>query len=399
MPVSAAKVVMISIFMIGGMLLAGIIMQPEASLQAWDVKESGFPANSSQEDRLAFLLQYAILAPSSHNSQPWKFNVSEDKISIYADETRWLSVADRDQRELYISLGCALENLVVAAEHFGYICNVTYFPGQQDLVAELRLKSSSQLPTDANSFLFPAITSRQTNRHPYEDRLISAADLNALYKAAANGSSPHQESLHWQSLPGQIQAPLPGAAVFLREDPATRDRFQQLSVQADRVQYSDADYKAELGHWLSLGGMGPTGLQAKAAQLAVLFLDMGPDQMAKDAQLINSTPYIGFVCTEKWDLNGMNDANQTESIGTKISALMAGRAFERFWLAATALGLSLHPMSQALEVQETKEQLSQLIMPTISGEMSQVQQTFRLGYAQAPGDHTPRRPMQDVLVS
>jgi nitroreductase len=78
---------------------------------------------------------------------------------------------------------------------------------------------------------------------------------------------------------------------------------------------------------------------------------------------------------------------------------MAGRAFERFWLAATALGLSLHPMSQALEVQETIEQLSQLIMPTISGEMSQVQQTFRLGYAQAPGDHTPRRPLQDVLVS
>ena len=105
MPVSAAKVVMISVFLIGGMLLAGVIMQPEASLLAWDVSHSDFPANSSQQDRLSFLLRYAILAPSSHNSQPWKFNVTKDEILVFADKSRWLQVADADQRELYLSLG------------------------------------------------------------------------------------------------------------------------------------------------------------------------------------------------------------------------------------------------------------------------------------------------------
>ena len=174
MGVSTAKVVVISAFLIMGMVLAGLIMQPEASLQAWDVKESSFPVNASSEEKLTFLLNYAVLAPSSHNSQPWKFNVSGDEISVFADKTRWLKVADADQRELHISLGCALENLIIAAEHFGYNCSVSYFPGQKDLVALVRMQAGS---TPRDSRLFYAITSRHTNRNPYQQSPISDADL------------------------------------------------------------------------------------------------------------------------------------------------------------------------------------------------------------------------------
>jgi len=374
MPVSATRVVIISIFLIGGMLLAEVIMQPEASLQAWDVRDSDLPANSS--DRPAFLIRYAILAPSSHNSQPWKFNVSEDRILVYADERRGLSIADPDRREMYISLGCALENLAIAAEHFGYSSNITYFSGPEDLVAEVELQSTDIPESDANSILFSAIRSRQTNRNPYQARSISDADLEALYSAAGHKSLTN--------------ASLPAAAVFLSNDSATIEGFRGLVVQADGIHYADADYKAELGHWLGQGGLGPTGLQAKAAQLALVFLDMGPDETAKDAELINSTPYIGFVCTER------RGENANPSYATRISAVIAGRAFERFWLAATALGLSLQPMSQPLEVEETKEKLSWLLP---SGNMSEVQQTFRLGYAASEGRHTPRRPLEEVLVA
>ncbi len=167
--------------------------------------------------------------------------------------------------------------------------------------------------------------------------------------------------------------------------------------------YSNADFKSELGHWLSLGSMGPTGLEAKAAQLAVVFLDMVPDQMKNDAELINSTPYIGFVCTENYSddilsQNEMENASERAlDLEFKVSALCAGRAFERFWLAATSMGLSLHPMSQALETAETKEELSRLL-PSQPGNISLVQQTFRLGYASSPGNHTPRRPLSDMLI-
>lgn len=358
MTASTTNVVVISIFLIFGMVLAGFIMQPEASQQAWNIKESDFPGNFSSEEKLAFLLNYAILAPSSHNSQPWKFNVTKDEILVFADKSRWLQVADADQRELYLSLGCALENLIVAADRFGYNCSVAYFPGQKDVVAKVALQPSANPTLDHR--LFSAILSRQTNRNAYEPRAIPQADLETIKRLSSDAD----------------------ASIFITSDSATKKSFLDHVVQANGIQYSDVNFKSELGHWLGQGVMGPTGIQAKMAQLAVIFLDMGPQQTEEDAMLINSTPYLVFISTAN------NDS---------ISSLKAGRVLERFWLAATALGISLHPMSQALEVQQTKANLTGLL-PAESG-MLQVQQTFRLGYAGPTKKHSPRRPLQEVLVT
>ena len=357
MAVSTTKVVVISIFLILGMVLAGVLMQPEASLDAWNIKESDFPANGSAEEKLTFLLNYAVLAPSSHNSQPWKFNVTNDRILVFADKSRRLQVADPDQRELYISLGCALENLIVAADHFGYNSTVAYFSGGEDLVAEVVLQQAANSSGDPR--LFSAILSRQTNRNPYEPRAISEIDLETIKSLSSDAD----------------------VSIFITSDPGVKKGFQDLVVQANGIQYSDAKFKSELGHWLGLGVMGPTGVQAKMAQLAVVFLDVGPEQSKKDAELINSTPYLGFLSTAK------NDS---------ISSLKAGRVLERFWLTASALGVSMHPMSQALEVGETKANLTKLL-PAESG-MMQVQQAFRLGYAKPGGAHSTRRPLQEVLM-
>jgi hypothetical protein len=357
MAVSTTKVVVISIFLILGMVLAGILMQPEASLQAWDVKESDFPVNDSRVEKLTFLLNYAILAPSSHNSQPWKFNVTNDSILVFADKTRWLQVADADQREIYISLGCALENLIVAADHFGYNSTIAYFPNEKDLVAKVVLEPA--INSSGDSRLFSAILSRQTNRNPYEPRSISQADLETILDLGSDAN----------------------VSIFVTDDSAIKESFRDLVVQANAIQYSDANFKSELGHWLGLGVMGPTGLQAKMAQLAVVFLDVGPEQTKKDAMLINSTPYIGFISTAN------NDS---------VSSVKAGRTLERFWLGATALGISLHPMSQVLEAAETKENLTGLLPG--SSEMRQVQQAFRLGYAKSTTEHSTRRSLQDVLI-
>ena len=72
------------------------------------------------------LLRYATLAASSHNTQPWRFELDGDRIRVFADTSRQLRVADPDRRELFLSVGCAVENLVVAAEHYGYATTVTY---------------------------------------------------------------------------------------------------------------------------------------------------------------------------------------------------------------------------------------------------------------------------------
>ena len=76
----------------------------------WEISESNFPLNGAESEKLKFLIRYAILAPSSHNTQPWLFRIREENtIEIYADPARQLKVADRDEREMHISIGCAAE--------------------------------------------------------------------------------------------------------------------------------------------------------------------------------------------------------------------------------------------------------------------------------------------------
>jgi hypothetical protein len=245
---------------------------------------------------------------------------------------------------------------MIAGEHFGYNCEVRYFPGEENLVAAVSFERGARQPSD--STLFDAITARKTNRHPYEPREIPGEDLQALSGFASD----------------------PEASVYLSNSSAAKREFLDIVTEADGILYSDINYKSELGRWLGLGVMGPTGLEAKLAQMAVVFLDVGPEETAKDMERINSTPYIGFICT------ATNDS---------VSALKAGRVFERFWLAATSMGISLHPMSQPLEVPQIKSELAGLLPK--DSDMRIVQQTFRLGYARAEAERSNRRPLEDSL--
>jgi hypothetical protein len=357
MGLSAGTAVVIAVFLLAGVLLAGLLFQPKASVDAWQVKESDFPINGNNDEKLKFLLNYAILAPSSHNTQPWKFNVSGNGIEVFSDKTRWLTVADADQREFYISIGCAMENLLIAAGHFGYISEVQYFPepNRTDLVAMVRLIPDGKLENEGSG-LFQAILERHTNRQPYENRTIPDSDLRLLNNTTEKG--------FWLNV---------------ASDPKIKSEFRDLEVLADKIQYDNIEYKSELGYWLGQGVMGPTGIQAKIAQFEVLFLDVGKDQTRKDSDLLNNTPELGFI---------------TSSENDRTSQVKAGQLLERIWLAATASNIRVQPMSQALEVLETKTELAKLV----PDKSIYLQQTFRLGYAPSETELTPRRPLKEVLV-
>ena len=357
MGLSACTAVVIAVFLLAGFLLAGLLFQPKASVDAWQVKENDFPVNSSNEEKLKFLLNYAVLAPSSQNTQPWKFNVSGNEIEVFSDKTRWLTVADADQREFYISIGSALENLLIAAGHFGYASDVQYFPepNKTELVASVRLIPDGKLE-NGDSGLFQAILARHTNRQPYENRTLSDSDLQLLNNVTNKGFG-----------------------LYLASDPDIKSKFRDLEVQADKSQYDNVEYKSELGYWLGQGMMGYTGIQAKIAQFSVLFLDVGKDQTKKDSDLLNSTLTLGFI---------------TSSENDRTRQVKAGQLFERVWLTATASNIRVQPMSQVLEVPQTKAELAKLV----PDKGIYLQQTFRLGYAPPETELTPRRPLKEVLV-
>lgn len=323
----------------------------------WQVSAGDFSANQSTEDKLRFLLRYAVLAPSSHNTQPWKFAVGDSEIRIRTDESRWLKVADSDRRELYISIGCALENLLVAAEHFGYGHGVERMPDPRDatLAAVVGLSENGNRSSCRPPSLFDAIPRRHTNHREYDSRDIPDDALRALEDACVED----------------------GLLLHLTDDIHVKRQVDDLIARADAIQFADPEWRHELGHWLGQGVFGTSWLMSKAGQLAVTYLNMSKQTARKDSELLMSAPVLGVISTEE---------------NEPADQVRVGQVFERLSLLATSLGIAVHPMSQILEIEEIREEVAKLIPA------SNVfpQHTFRLGYAEAEEEHTPRRPLEEV---
>ena len=109
------------------------------------------------------------------------------------------------------------------------------------------------------------------------------------------------------------------------------------------------------------------------------YLNMGTSTAKKDTELLMSAPVLGLICSQGND---------------RVSQIKVGQCFERIYLSAAILGISLQPMSQLLQVPEVKAALTTLV-PDAG---LYPQQPFRLGYADPEQTHTPRRPLEEVLI-
>ena len=199
--------------------------------EAWEVSESDYPVNGAMEERLKFLLRYAILAPSGPNSQPWRFAINDGSVSVFADLSRALPFVDPSNRTLYMSVGCAIANLTVAGAHFGFDSSVSYFPrGQEsDLVAEVQLlPEAGRRPADRQEDLFAQIQRRHTTKDRYENATIEPFILKEIEKSIN----------------------LPGLYLSYLNDKDARDRMADLVSRAHQIQLSKKEFRHNLGKWL-----------------------------------------------------------------------------------------------------------------------------------------------------
>jgi hypothetical protein len=322
----------------------------------WDVSAASFPHDDPPTKRFEFLLQYAVLAPSSHNSQPWRFSVDDGGVDVFVDTERWLRVADAEKRELYLSVGCALENLLVAAERFGFVHEVEYFPTDDEAYVARVVLSPGGSPSAHRGGLFDALTERSTNHRPYWGS-ISRRTLSDL------------------------EATVVDPDIWLRfvDDDGTKSTLGELVTRADRRQFENPDYRRELGEWLGNGALEPSWLKAKVSQLAVTHLDLGDSQAARDSVLVESAPVVVVL------------GSDGDSLGARVRV---GQTFERLALAATLAGLCVHPMSQVLELPDLRAEVSDLL--GVGGD-GVVQHLFRLGRADPERGRSPRRPLSAVV--
>ena len=91
------------------------------TLDLWNISGEDFPAIGTPVEQMEFVLNYAVLAPSNHNTQPWLFEIHGDAIHLFVDRSRALPMTDPEDREMLISCGAALLNLRVAMRHFGVL--------------------------------------------------------------------------------------------------------------------------------------------------------------------------------------------------------------------------------------------------------------------------------------
>ncbi|MDO8592513.1 MAG: hypothetical protein Q7R92_01905 [bacterium] len=153
--------------------------------QAWLVEAADFPKNGAFKEKVEFLLRYAILAPSAHNTQPWAFLVRESGVKVYIDKKRRLSHSDPEQRQTYESLGACIENLVIAAEHFGFSAAVEYALANIEEDSDKKLVANVNLAPSAGSRrqhddLFDAITKRHSAKLEYVSDKIPESLLSEL---------------------------------------------------------------------------------------------------------------------------------------------------------------------------------------------------------------------------
>ena len=253
------------------------------------VREDNFPATGSTADRLKFLLNYAVSAPSSYNTQPWLFKITDDAVELYADKTRALPVADPDYRELTISCGAALFHLRIAIRHFGYADVVEILPDRDNpnLLARVHLGSKRITQLEEN-LLFRAISKRSTNRVAFKDERLPKSLLSELEFACCS------EGEWLQICTQKISA-------------AERDTVVNLISEGDRLQMSDPLFRQELAQWIhSANNHSHDGIPGYARlkrldgltpliSYAIRSFNLGKSLAAKDRQLAIQAPALMLI--------------------------------------------------------------------------------------------------------
>ena len=309
------------------------------------------------------LIRYATLAASGHNTQPWKFAVNAATIEIHPDYTRRLPAVDPNDRELWISLGCALENLVVAARANGYETQVSY-PDTADFI-QVRLTKG----TAHGSYLLEVIARRQNTRSKFDGRRIKTTDFDQL------------QALRLE----------PGVVLHFVTQPAGMETVLEYVNQGNRSQFSDQAFVEELIRWIrfnkrealaSLDGLHSRcmGSPEVPRWLGKFFVagTKPREQAEADAAKLRSSPVAVVVATQSDD---------------KTAWVRTGQVYERLAIAATALNIKSAFLNQPIEVAGIRGQFQ-----TATGIGPALPQLLvRLGYAD-PLPQSLRRSVEQVLL-
>jgi hypothetical protein len=298
-----------------------------------EVNSDDFPFSGTTKEQLHFLLNYAVLAPSGHNAQPWLFRLSDESAEIVYNPRRALSIVDPHNRELIISCGAALGNLEVAARFFGFQANIELASSQEksDYLAKVTLCKGLK-PSANDIAIFKAIAKRQTNRSPFNAEEISENLLKKCKKAAAEFAVEFSYS----------------------SDKKLKSEIAKLTVLADKKQFSRPWFRVEFASWMHSNKRdGKDGMSAYRFGIPDVFtpitgfmirtFNLGNRVAQSNKRKIESgSPVLGIFATQS--------DQQNDWVNT-------GRALAHVLLIFTSVGFSASYLNQAIETDNLRKHL------------------------------------------
>lgn len=353
----------VGLLALGGAGWVGLRRQDAAAAMAAQAARVRAPLPVPASDR--DLIRFATLAANGHNTQPWLFSADAGGIEIRPDRTRRTPVVDPDDHHLFASLGCAAENLALAAGADGRAGDISFDPALDG-----RVRVAFGTGPGADPALFEAIVRRQSTRSEYDGSAVNAPDLALLAAAAA----------------------VPGVDLVLITDRTRINRLSDLVLAGNSAQMADPAFVAEVMRWLRFNPgaamASGDGLYGGASGSPAL-----PDWLAPQV--------FGQVFTaEAENRKYARQIASSSGIAVFVAAhsdpahwVLAGRACQRFALQATALGLRTAHINQPVEVPSLRADLAALVgLPGLRPDI-----VMRFGRAEAMPWST-RRPVEAVMV-
>ena len=306
-------------------------------------------------------LTLATRAPSMHNTQPWRWRVGPDNLTLFADPSRHLPHADPDRRGLLISCGATLHHCTVALAAMGWNSKVERLPDPSNPNHLANITMSPQAPGELEVLLAGVIGRRRTDRRAYSSWPVPWGNIALMGARAAR------------------------AGVMLRQiEPLPR--LNEIIAEAASTHSENLDYVSELRAWSGRYGS-VAGVPAQNTP--------EPRPGAPVAARIFARPALRQPETSP----ACDDNGVVVALGTRgdddLARLRAGEATSLVLLSATALGLATCPVTEPLEISATRD----AVRADVFGTSGYPQMLMRFGWAPVdaePLPATPRRPLLDV---
>lgn len=326
--------------------------------KTWSHNRPGLSPSDYRE-----LVRYATLAASSHNTQPWIFRLESDRIQVLPDFSRRCPAVDPDDHHLYASLGCAVENLLLAAQAAGLKGHCRFDPSTTGLQVIFEEAEA------VRSALFDAIPLRQCSRSEYDGAPLADEELEKL-EDAARGE---------------------GVSVLMLAGTEQKNLVMEYVAAGNEAQFADPAWARELKSWIRFSekeavrsgdglygpAMGSPAVPRWLGLLAMKGMFSAKNQNSKDRRHIHSSSAIAVIYSQADDIPHW---------------LEAGRSYQRLALQAAAVGLRMAFINQPVEVAKLRPEFAHAI--GIGDRRPDL--IVRIGH----GPEMPRslrRPVEDVL--